>query len=206
MNRRIYFQDKYIEFSEGEVQKSHNQEVKIYGLEQKMPAPQVLARQFCNAEDKSSILLVNQDFEKTISQLKKHFYFIEAAGGLIENIGTWLFIRRHDRWDLPKGKLEEGESVSHAAVRECQEECGVKNIRITRELSPTYHIYAYKDGFALKKTYWFYMQTEYAGKLQPQLDEHITEVLWFTRKEVTGIALKDTYYTIADVVREGLSI
>ena len=48
------------------------------------------------------------------------------------------------------------------------------------------------------------MQTEYAGKLQPQLDEHITEAIWFTRKEVAGIALKDTYYTIADVVNEAL--
>jgi 8-oxo-dGTP pyrophosphatase MutT (NUDIX family) len=205
MNRRIYFQDKYLEFAEDALQNSKDQSLKVNVRD----TPGALdlkdvAKELCAGDRYRVIRMKGYDFEATFEKLKKHFHYIEAAGGFIEHVSKWLFIRRHDRWDLPKGKLEKGESKTHGAVRECEEECGVKNLRIIRELSPTYHIYPYKGEFALKQTFWFYMHTEFGGELVPQLEEHITEVRWFTKKEILSEALKDTYYTISDVVREGL--
>src|ERR1043166_3932939 len=74
------------------------------------------------------------------------FKVIEAAGGLVKNNkGEYLFIFRKGKWDLPKGKIDKGESVSAAAIREVEEECGVKKLSIRKELPPTYHTYQ-QDG------------------------------------------------------------
>ena len=56
---------------------------------------------------------------------------IRAAGGLLIRSGKefdateMLLIFRNSVWDLPKGKLEEGESVPECAVREVSEEIGL---------------------------------------------------------------------------------
>lgn len=164
-----------------------------------------MAADFCNARDERKIVLAGFDFEETLESLLPYFQYIQAAGGLIERDNTWLFIRRHDRWDLPKGKLEKNEPPETGAIRECEEECAVRDLQIVRTLRPTFHVYPYKNGFALKRTHWYYMKTSYRGNLTPQLEEHITEVKWFNRKAVQSLVLADTYYTIADVVNEGIT-
>jgi 8-oxo-dGTP pyrophosphatase MutT (NUDIX family) len=207
MNTRIYYQDKYLEFTNEPASSSKDQSFITYPSDhQDTPSLKEIANQLCTESGTTRFRLTGYEFDAALEKLKKHFHYIEAAGGFIEHVRKWLIIRRHDRWDLPKGKLEKNESAPHAAVRECEEECGVRNLRITRELSPTYHIYPYKGTFALKKTFWYYMQTEFAGQLQPQLEEHITEVRWCDLKEITGTVLKDTYYTIADVIKQGLDL
>ena len=109
------------------------------------------------------------------------------------------------KWDLPKGKLEKKETIENAAIRECEEECAVENLKIVKQLASTFHIYPYKTGYALKQTYWFYMQTNYAKKLKPQTEENIDEVKWFSENEVKQIAFNDTYLTIKDVILEALT-
>lgn len=113
-----------------------------------------------------------------------------------------MFIYRFDRWDLPKGKLEKGETIEHAAVRECEEECAVKNLKIEQQISSTYHVYKYKKGFAIKQTYWFYMTTDYDKKLKPQKEENITDVKWFNKNDISTIVFGNSYFTIKDVVME----
>ena len=58
-------------------------------------------------------------------QFKDH-NFIEAAGGLVQSNQKFLFIKRQDVWDIPKGKLEKNEEVEAGALREIEEECGVE--------------------------------------------------------------------------------
>jgi 8-oxo-dGTP pyrophosphatase MutT (NUDIX family) len=107
---------------------------------------------------------------------------------------------------LPKGKLEKGETIKNAAIRECEEECGIKQLSITKQLSSSFHLYKYKKGFALKQSYWFYMKSDYSKKLTPQLEEDIDEVKWFSKHEIETIIIKHTYYTIRDVINEALQI
>ncbi len=204
MNRRIYLNDKFIEFTGDETQSSQNQSFKLDDSEESEKKLNEIMEDFTDESKKNSVYISNIDFQKALNILKKSFHYIEAAGGFIEKNNEILFIRRHDRWDLPKGKLEKNETVEEAAVRECEEECAIKNLKIIKPLSSTFHIYQYKKGYALKQSYWFYMQTDYSEKLIPQLEESITEVKWFTKKDIESIILKDTYYTISDVTLEGL--
>lgn len=206
MNTRIYLNDKFIEFTGTNTQSSQNQSIKLENTKEDEKKLNNLVEDFLDVSKKNSIYISNISFETALELIKKSFYYIEAAGGFIEKDGKFLFIRRHNRWDLPKGKLEKGETIKEAAVRECEEECGIKGLNIIKPLNSTFHIYQYKKGYALKQSYWFYMQTDYADKLIPQLEESITEVDWFDKTTIQETLLKDTYYTIADVTKEALDI
>jgi 8-oxo-dGTP pyrophosphatase MutT (NUDIX family) len=112
-------------------------------------------------------------------------HLIEAAGGLVTNQnGDHLFIYRNDKWDLPKGKIEKKEKTKIAAVREVEEECGIKVNNSEYGICKTYHTYIYKGEVVLKKTYWFKMRYKGNAKLVPQLEEGITDVRWFKNEEV----------------------
>lgn len=206
MNTRIYFNTKFIELTEAALQSSQDQSFisdKSSGAEKKLSK---LVRKFLEDPASTPLYLPGISIGEVLPLLQKSFYYIEAAGGFIEKKGEYLFIRRHDRWDLPKGKLEKGEGIREAAIRECEEECGITGLEIIRPLPSTFHIYPFKDGYALKQSYWFYMQSDFGGELVPQLEESITEVRWFSPAQITSEVLKDTYYTIADVTREALGI
>lgn len=203
MNKKIYYNNKFIGFDKSQTQTSQNQTIKVYSPENKQTLNNII-EDFLIETDLNSIIILNHDYETVSDFFKKQFSYIEAAGGFIENAKQYLFIHRLGKWDLPKGKLDKGETIQNAAVRECEEECGVKNLKIIKQLSSTFHIYQYKRGYALKQTYWFYMTTNDAGKLIPQLEENIDEAKWFSENEVKNIALNDTYLTIKDVVLEAL--
>ncbi len=205
MNITIYFNSRKLLISEGKTQIAEYQEYKVIDGDQFTKNNFVeLVNLFLNDSQDKGIVLVCKDVSQAFKSLKKNFYYIEAAGGFIENKQRYLFIHRHDKWDLPKGKLEKNETPELAAVRECEEECGIKNLEIIKPLNSTFHIYKYKDGYALKQSYWFYMTSNYNETLKPQIEESIDKVEWFRLKEIQSEILKDTYFTIADVVKEAL--
>jgi ADP-ribose pyrophosphatase YjhB (NUDIX family) len=110
--------------------------------------------------------------------------FIPAAGGVVFNENDeLLMIHRLGRWDLPKGKCEEGETIAESAVREVREECGIKKLSITRELPSTYHYYLLKEKLILKRTYWYEMRSN-DTHLTPQTEEDISLVGWISSKEI----------------------
>jgi 8-oxo-dGTP pyrophosphatase MutT (NUDIX family) len=149
----------------------------------------------------SNLFISCKNLEEDFAFFMKEFIFIEAAGGLINNDkNQYLFIYRHDTWDLPKGKLEKKEAPDKAAIRECQEECGLKDIKLKEFLTNTYHIYFYKKDWALKKTYWYRMLCNETN-LVPQLEESITEVAWKNKNEILAM-LTNTYTNIIDVLKE----
>jgi len=141
-----------------------------------------------------------QSIEKGFDKFRKAFKLIYAAGGLIKHENKFLFIYRLNTWDLPKGKLEMGESPDEAAIRECEEECGITQLSIRNELPSTFHIYMYKGKFTLKKTFWYSMTTMHQGLLVPQLEEKIEKVEWLDKKKINEIVLKNTYPAILDVI------
>ena len=129
-------------------------------------------------------------------RFKKEIPLVVAAGGkVINQNGKVLFIYRNDKWDLPKGKLDKGEEIEAAAIREIEEETGVDGLKIERFLAKTYHIFKRGGIFKLKETHWFEMSTEYSGKLIAQKEEGITKVKWKGPKK-TKKALRNSYANI----------
>jgi len=207
MNIQIYFNNKFIELSSNDIQNSQNQAIKkSYLLNDNKLNFNKIIDEFLFDPSNDNIKIVSSDLNTLLELFKSKFYYIEAAGGFIEKDNEFLFIHRQGIWDLPKGKLEKGETIKNAAIRECEEECGIKQLTITKQLSSSFHLYKYKKGFALKQSYWFYMKSDYSKKLTPQLEEDIDEVKWFSKHEIETIIIKHTYYTIRDVINEALQI
>ena len=207
MNIQIYFNNKFIELSSNDIQNSQNQAIKkSYLLNDNKLNFNKIIDEFLFDPSNDNIKIVSSDLNSLLELFKSKFYYIEAAGGFIEKDNEFLFIHRQGIWDLPKGKLEKGETIKNAAIRECEEECGIKQLTITKQLSSSFHLYKYKKGFALKQSYWFYMKSDYSKKLTPQIEEDIDEVKWFSKHEIETIILKHTYYTIRDVINEALEI
>jgi len=147
------------------------------------------------------IYLVAKNPDQLFELLESKCKIIHAAGGMVKNeSGNLLMIFRNGKWDLPKGKVEKGESIEEAGIREVEEECGISGLTITKKLQPTFHTYIHKEKIVLKKTFWFEMLCTDDRKLKPQTEEGITEVKWMNAGEVEE-ALKNTYHSIVDVVR-----
>ena len=105
-----------------------------------------------------SLILQGDDVECMWRDFCSYYQLIEAAGGVVVNSKREvLWILRNGKWDLPKGKVESGEKVEDAAVREVEEECTVRGISRGALLGVTYHTYSYMSETILKKTYWYAM-------------------------------------------------
>lgn len=129
------------------------------------------------------------------------FHEIRAAGGVVYNRdGKLLMIFRNGKWDLPKGKMEEGEDAATAAIREVEEECGVNELEIIRPLEPVYHTYFQKGKWWLKETAWFEMRSTFSGEPIPQQEEGITAVKWLNRKEGI-VALENTWSSLKALLK-----
>ncbi len=125
---------------------------------------------------------------------------IKAAGGLASNSkGEYLFIFRNGKWDLPKGKVEKGEKVKIAAVREVEEECGVEIQKRNERICKTYHVYVMDNKLILKTTSWYAMEVKGNPKLVPQTEEGITEAVWVKANAIEA-KTKNTYAAIIDVL------
>ena len=100
---------------------------------------------------------------------------------------------------MPKGKIDKGEKPRQAAIRECEEECGITKLKITEKLPETYHIYPLKGRWVLKKTYWYKMISSHTKKLIPQKEEGITKVSWMGKKASAKIK-SNTFPSVIDVL------
>lgn len=153
-----------------------------------------------NKKSIKEIYFYNENEEQLFVYFSKLFKVIDAAGGLVRNEKKqWLFIFRHDRWDLPKGKLEKNEAIADAAIREVEEECGIKGLSIVKQLPASYHVYFLNKQAVLKRTYWFEMDCSDKSPLVPQLEEGITDVKWLSKDDLKQV-WDNTYESVRDVM------
>lgn len=148
-------------------------------------------------------ILLDPDPKQLFKKIKKSCELIKAAGGLVKNVkGNYLFIFRNKKWDLPKGKVEKDEKMKEAALREVEEECGVKIFTNDEKLCKTYHVYTLGSKLVLKKTNWYSMTVKGEPKLIPQKEEGITKASWLSKLELNQV-LKNTYPSIVQVMEVG---
>jgi 8-oxo-dGTP pyrophosphatase MutT (NUDIX family) len=105
---------------------------------------------------------------------------LRAAGGLVRRDGSVLVVHRpkYDDWTFPKGKLEDGETWEEAAVREVEEETG---LRCT--LGPPAGTTHYPRGEGMKVVRYFLM----ACDGEPRAQNEVDEVRWVKAEEAEGL-------------------
>lgn len=134
--------------------------------------------------------------------LHKLYTPIDAAGGVVVNdAGSVLMIFRRGKWDLPKGKLDEGEDMARCALREVTEETGLQQLELGSHICDTYHIYNMNREDLLKRTAWYRMRATGHEPLVPQQEENILEARWIQPSELPPLTLK-TYEAIREVLQQ----
>lgn len=148
----------------------------------------------------SSVTFLVKDKATAKSEIKQLFSVVKAAGGMVFNAeGKVLMMKRLGFWDLPKGKAESDENSKLTAIREVEEECGVK-VKIDKKLCTTWHTYLLKGKPVIKRTKWYAMTLLDDRKMKPQAEEGIEELRWMTPEEMEE-ALKISYASIIHVVK-----
>jgi 8-oxo-dGTP pyrophosphatase MutT (NUDIX family) len=148
-------------------------------------------------------------YHASLDNLKKAFYkkfiLVQAGGGLVENEkGEIMLIFRKGKWDLPKGKLDKGESLEECAIREVQEETGLRQVKILSPITTTYHTYHEGARFILKESYWYKMKTTGGQKLVPQTAEGIEAIRWVKPADLKKY-YNECYPSVVDVLKESVS-
>lgn len=198
---KVHFENRFITIS------PEPDRLQKYALFYNFYDKEELYKQISSFENDLSITSLNI-YGLEIKHLWKHFrsYFteIEAAGGLVQHpSGSYLFIERRGKWDLPKGHIERGETPDQCALREVEEECGIKNHCIIKPLSPSYHTYRWEGVSYLKKTHWFLMN--YSGEMisSPQSEEGITKAEWLKPDHICLIK-SHAWLSLADLINSSL--
>ncbi len=149
-----------------------------------------------------NIVFISDNVSSLFISFKKHFKNITAAGGLVLNEKNQiLMIFRRSKWDLPKGKIEKDETIEQAAVREVEEETGIKVDLLKDLLKTTFHIYLHKNKYYLKENHWYKMNSHSRYPLVPQTEEDIEKIEWVDSENIE-IYLKNSFSSIKDVIKD----
>ncbi len=150
-----------------------------------------------------AVVLYGDDYQGLVNDFMSFYIILPAAGGLVYNENKEiLMIYRRGFWDLPKGKVEKEETIEAAAIREVQEETGIKHIELGTKLIDTYHTYFSKAGKRiLKLSHWFLMYTS-DTVLIPQAEEDIEKAIWIKKRNFLNQNNK-VYKNILEVLSVG---
>ncbi len=146
------------------------------------PSVVLLYKLFALLRDKklkklNSLTLASPDKKILTNSIKDQYKIIEAAGGIVQKKDKILLIFRLGTWDLPKGKMEKGESFKETAVREVEEECAVK-VQLDYKVCTTWHTYTQNGSRILKQTKWYAMDCLDDSRMAPQKEEGIDQMVW----------------------------
>lgn len=148
-------------------------------------------------------VFLHPDVNGLLAAFKDQLNVVVAAGGLVYTQDLdLLLIHRLGRWDLPKGKLDEGESLEECALREIEEETGAKGLSLQQPMQVTYHTYHQKGRNNLKESHWFLIKAAEKSVLTPQTEEDVEQCIWAPITEISGY-IDGAFASVADVLREG---
>lgn len=146
-------------------------------------------------------IIYNEDIKSVKELFFKQFTLVYTGGGLVTNEkGEVLLIFRRSKWDLPKGKLDKGETLEQCAVREVEEETGLTGIQLGEALTTTYHTYIEFGKHILKESHWYKMTVSSSHRLSPQTEEDITDIRW-VNKDALSNYMSNSFPTIVAVLK-----
>ncbi len=150
-----------------------------------------------------SIFVYHSDVKQLIEDFESLYKILKAGGGVVENEkGEILTMFRMGSWDLPKGKIDKGETKKAAAIREVQEETGLNEVNLGDFLLETNHTYKNRKGKrVIKRTYWYKMTTS-ESDIRPEIEEDIELVEWMQPNDF--LKKKPMYKNIIEVVEQYL--
>ncbi|UCB57209.1 MAG: NUDIX hydrolase [Candidatus Omnitrophota bacterium] len=110
-----------------------------------------------------------------------------SAGGIVfkkkdRGFEILLIKDSYGRWTWPKGKIDKGEKSLDAAVREIEEEVGLKDVDVLGRIGRTNYFYRLKGGLIFKTVFFFLMEAKGNEKLKIQKGE-INDARWFKSSE-----------------------
>jgi hypothetical protein len=77
----------------------------------------------------------------------------------------------------------------------------MKELKLSAFIGYTYHTYWFQQEMVIKRTFWYSMQSNYAGILVPQTEEGITEVRWIAQVDWPKVVYVNTYLSIAELLQ-----
>ncbi|MFI3248088.1 MAG: NUDIX domain-containing protein [Rikenellaceae bacterium] len=151
-------------------------------------------------EQFKEVTIVTPNPEALYKNFAAQFTEVVAAGGVVQNDDSrLLMIHRNERWDLPKGHWEEGETIEECAIREVEEESGVGGITLGEKICETLHAYSMRGRWEIKTTHWYAMANSDKSELKPQTEEGIDRAKWCKREKIEK-KLKGSFPTIKSVM------
>lgn len=200
---KIFVQNKplyLIDRPNPEVEEYLHRQTTIFIDELNTPAVKTMLQQLEQPDYYAGVLLY-PDVSAALEAFKSHLTVIIAAGGLVKTpVNELLLIFRKGKWDLPKGKLDEGESMEECALREIEEETGAKKLLIEKPLQVTYHTYYENETHILKESHWYLIKGKVKSKLKPQTEEDIEQCEWVPLEKVSAYT-DNMHASIVDVIK-----
>ncbi len=199
----IYFGDKPVYLCDGlnnEIEEIRHHPDAVFIDELSGSAIKSLFHEIQRPQYHAGILLY-PDFKKLKKTFFKQFKNLQTGGGIVENEGgETLLIFRRGKWDLPKGKLDKGETLEECALREVKEETGLTKLSLSPLHTITYHTYEEFGKKILKESYWYKMKASGDERLVPQTEEDITSILWVKKQDINKY-LPGAYPTIQSILK-----
>jgi len=147
----------------------------------------------------NTLTLASPDKKILTTAIKDQYKIVEAAGGVVQKDDKILMIFRLETWDLPKGKMDKGETFKQTAVREVEEECSVK-VQLDFKICTTWHTYTQNGNRILKQTKWYAMTCLDDRRMAPQHEEGIEQIVWVHEGQALELAAS-SYRSIQFVCR-----
>jgi 8-oxo-dGTP diphosphatase len=126
---------------------------------------------------------------------------VKAAGGVLVRTGpegpevAVIHRPKYEDWSLPKGKLDDGEGFEQAALREVEEETGMR-AELGPELSPV----SYRDRKGRTKLVRYWLMRTLNGEFHP--GSEVDELRWLQPERAQELL---SYEHDAELVREALA-
>lgn len=202
MHLTIYFGDKPVflcDDIDDQIREFMHHPDAVFIDEVSQPAIKSLLHEIAKPEFHAGVLY-NQDLNELKKIFFKQFQLVQTGGGLIINENKEvLLIFRRGKWDLPKGKLDKGETLEECALREVEEETGLNGVKLGKPLTITYHTYTEFGKHILKESHWFKMKGNSNKPLTAQTEEDITDIRWVNKADLSAYT-SNTFPTIIEVL------